>query len=447
MPILQDMPRARRRDRFAAWPTVCALVLFFASDYKLRVRENDQSIAGRADPFVLLEVGLYGLVALFLITHFDRPPRIRRMSAPVFVATAWVVVMVISATYSPYPVLAVIRGIELVIALSLARAIGRHADRGQLHRLAHWFIVFVAGSVIFGILFPMPRFPLQQDRFTWLRLHPVQAGIFVGVATVLAVLYLLAGSAGRPGPVWPRWVYALLLLLVGGGLIATNTRGATLGAGAGILLVALTTRTGRRKVDAAVLLGVAGIAVALASSAQIAAFFVRGEDARRLASLNSRTALWSEAWVFIREQPMYGWGLGATRGLFLNSLGLGGGHNAVINTLVDTGIVGCALWLGIVLMVGILAGRVRPVAVGVRWDRALILGILVFLVVDGIFTEAPAAAANVGSTWLLLLVGWLEVLRADVAAAARVPPAVPHRPEPRPVAVPLLAPRYSRRQR
>lgn len=447
MPILQDMPRARRRDRFAAWPTVCALVLFFASDYKLRVRANDQSIGGQADPFVLLEVGLYGLVALFLVTLMDGPPRIRRVSAPVFVATAWVVMMVVSATYSPYPVLAVIRAVELIVALSLVRAVGRRADRGQLHHFAHWFMVFVAASVIVGILFPMPRFPLQQDRFTWLRLHPVQAGIFVGVATVLAVLYLLAGAAARPGPTWPRWVYALLLLLVGGGLIGTNTRGATLGAGAAILLVALTTRTGRRKVDAAVLLGVAGIAVALASSAQIAAFFARGEDARRLASLNSRTELWSEAWVFIREQPMYGWGLGATRGLFLGSLGLGGAHNAIVNTLVDTGIVGCALWLGIVLVVGVLAARVRPVSVGVRWDRALILGLLVFLMVDGIFTEAPAAAANVGSTWLLLLVGWLEVLRADVTAAARVAPTVPYRPDPQPVVVPLLAPRYSRRQR
>jgi O-antigen ligase len=422
VPTLQDnlARRARPRNRFATWPTVCALVLFFASDYKLRVRANDQSIAGHADPFVLIEVGLYALVALFLVNRFGRPPRIRRVSAPVFVATAWVIVMVVSATFSPYPVLAVIRATELVIVLSLVRSIGRHADRGQLHHLAHWFMVFVAGSVIVGILFPMPRFALQQDRFTWLRLHPVQAGIFVGVATVLAVLYLLAGSAARPGPVWPRWVYALLLLLVGGGLIGTNTRGATLGAGAGILLIALTTRTGRRKVDAAVLLGVAGIAVALASSAQIAAFFVRGEDARRLASLNSRTALWSQAWTFIREQPMYGWGLGATRGLFLDSLGLGGAHNAVINALVDTGVVGCALWLGIVALVGVLAARVRPVSVGVRWDRALILGVLVFLMLDGIFTEAPAAAANVGSTWLLLLVGWLEVLRADVE---RGPPA------------------------
>jgi exopolysaccharide production protein ExoQ len=440
-----DAPRRRTLERFANWPTICALVLFVASDYKLRVRPNDQSIAGRSDPFVLLEVGLYALVALFLVTHFVGPPRIRRVSTPVFLATAWVVVMVVSVTYSPYPVLAAIRAAELVIVLSLARALARHGDRTQLHHLAHWFIVLVAGSVVFGILFPMPRFPRQQDRFTWLRLHPVQAGIFVGVATVLAVLYLLAGSAARPGPVWPRWVYALLLLLVGGGLIGTNTRGATLGAGAAVLLIALATRSGRRKLDAAVLLGVGGLAVTLASSAQIAAFFARGEDARRLATLNSRTTLWSEAWVFIREQPLYGWGLGASRGLFLESIGLGGAHNAVINTLVDTGIVGCALWLAIVISVTILAIRVRPASVGARWDRALILGVLIFLVVDGFFTEAPAAAANVASTWLLILVGWLDVLRSD-AAAARAAPVVPQRPNELPAAVPLLRRSYSRRQ-
>lgn len=452
MSILPPPAAQSRRERFAHWPTACALVLLVASDYKLRVRGTDQSISGNADPFVLLEIGLYGLVALFLLTRFGRPPRITRTSVPLFLASAWVVVMVISVAYSPYPVLGVIRAIELVIVLSLVRAIARHADRGQLHHLAHWFLVLVAASVVIGVLFPMPRFPLQQDRFTWLRLHPVQAGIFVGIATVVGVVYLLAGSSARPGPVWPRWVYGVLVAMVGGGLIATNTRGATLGAGVGALVVAFATRSGRRKVDAAVLLGVAGIAVTLASSAQIAAFFARGEDARRLASLNSRTELWGEAWVFIQQQPLYGWGLGASRGLFLESVGLGGAHNALINTLVDTGVLGCALWLAVVGAVAVGAGRV-PVSslVGARWDRALVLGVLVFLLVDGVFTEAPAAAANVGSTWLLLLIGWVDVLRADVLveragqAAAVPPPAARTRPGPVVVA-PLLNPTYVRRR-
>lgn len=435
---------ARRRERFTNWVTVCALMLLVASDYKLRVRPGDQSIAGNPDPFVLLEIGLYGLVALFLVSRFDRSPRVHRVSPPTFMAVAWVVVMVVSALYSPYPVLAVIRAAELVIVLTLVRTISRASDRAAMHHLAHWFVVLVAASVVFGILVPMPRFPLQQDRFTWLRLHPVQAGVFVGIATVLAVTYLLAGSAARPGPTWPRWVYAILLALVGGGLVATNTRGAALGAAAALLVIAFATRSGRRKVDAAILLGVAGVALVLGYSTQIAAFFARGEDAQKLTTLNSRTVVWSEAWTFVREKPVYGWGLGATRGLFQESLGLAGGHNAVVNALVDTGFVGCALWLGIVGAIVVGTIRIRPWAVGARWDRALILGVLVFLFVDGIFNEAPAAAANVGSTWLLLLVAWVDVLRVDVAAAEAVPVAA-HRAEASPLATPLLGRTYTRR--
>jgi exopolysaccharide production protein ExoQ len=426
--IAAQVAGAPRPGRQLSWVTVCALVLVVASDYKVRVRPNDQSISGNADLFVLLEIGLYGLVAAFLVLRFGRPPRVRRVTGPAFLAIAWVLVTAVSALYSPYPALATIRAVELVIVLLLARALARHASRAQLHQLAHGFILLVAASVVFGVLFPMERFPLQQDRFTWLRLHPVQAGIFVGIATVLAVLYLLAGSAPRPGPRWPRPVYAVLLTLVGGGLIGTNTRGATLGAAIGIGLIAFATRSGSRKVDIGVLLGVASIAVTLASSAQIAAFFARGEDARRLASLNSRTELWAEAMVFVREQPLYGWGMGATRGLFLDSTGLGGGHNALVNALVDTGLVGAALWLAMVLTVVILAALVPASVAGARWDRALILGIMVFLLTDSIFTDGPAAAANVASTWLLIMVAWVDVLRSDVAAARVAPDPVPVRP-------------------
>jgi O-antigen ligase len=422
------------------------LVVLVASDYKVRVRGNDQAISGSADPLVLLEVALYCAVAFFLVTRFGRPPRIRRTSVLMLVACAWVIVMVVSTLYSPYRTLAVVRAVQLVIVLVLAGVLRRHATRANLHELAHWFMVLVAGSVIIGVLFPMERFPLQQDRFTWLRLHPVQAGIFVGLATVLAVLYLLAGSAPRPGPRWPRAVYVVLLLLVGGGLVGTNTRGAALGAAAGLMLVAFAARSGRRKADIAVVLGVGAVAAAVGSSAQITAFFARGEDAQQLASLNSRTDLWSDAAVFIREQPLYGWGMGATRGLFLDTIGLGGGHNAVVNALVDTGIVGTAAWVVLVVTVLVQAVRLPAAGTSVRWDRALILGVIVFLLVDSIFTEGLAAPANVASTWLFVLVGWIDVARADAATPAPVePPVAVLLPLPNVRAVPLQT-RYTRRR-
>ncbi len=149
--------------------------------------------------------------------------------------------------------------------------------------------------------------------------------------------------------------------------------------------------------------------------------------------------------VFVGEQPLYGWGMGASRGLFLETIGLGGGHNAIVNALVDTGVLGAGLWLAMVLTVVVLAARVPAAVAGARWDRAVILGVIAFLLTDSIFTEGPAVAGNSASTWLLILVAWVDVLRADVRATEELPePAVAHAVAPVVQAVPLQT-RYSRR--
>ena len=73
-----------------------------------------------------------------------------------------------------------------------------------------------------------------------------------------------------------------------------------------------------------------------------------------------------------------------------------------------------------------IAARVPAAIAGARWDRALILGVMAFLLIDSIFTEGPAAPANSANTWLLILVAWVDVLRSDVAARSIPPkPAVP----------------------
>ena len=94
----------------------------------------------------------------------------------------------------------------------------------------------------------------------------------------------------------------------------------------------------------------------------------------------------------------------------MEETGLGGGHNALVNIAVELGLVGVICWLALVAT--LVAGLVRlPRSGPSAPDRSLLLGVVVFLLVDGIFFEGPAAVTNVASTWLLLAVGWLAVLR------------------------------------
>jgi O-antigen ligase len=397
-------PFAERR-----WPVLCVLALVVASDYKFRLRANDQAVAGNADPFVLLEIGLYVLVACFLFLRLRPSSRLVRADLLTYLVYAYAAVLAGSALYSPYPQLAAVRAVQVVILLALSRSIARRASPAAPHRIAHGFAVLITGSVAFGVLVPYPRLPSQPDRFTWLYVHPVQAGEMLAIAVVLLAGYLLTHGLPRCGPCWPPAVYAGLLAVCLGGLVATKTRGAVLGAITGILVLVWTRWRGRRKVEAGVVLAVVLIAIALSSSSAIESFFARGESAARLASLNSRTDLWGYAFELFPEHPLYGFGLTASRGLFLDSIGLGGGHNAAVNLLMDTGLFGLLCWLALLATMLVTAHRLTRGRPGLTADRCLVLALLLGLIVNSVFTEGLGAPANVACTWLFVLCAWLAV--------------------------------------
>lgn len=394
------------------WFALCALALITANDYKFRVRSPTDTLSGGADIFILAEIAVYGLVAAYLVLSQPGLPRPPRPPLAVLLTAAYVGLIVASVSYSPYKALAGVRALETLVLFALTATACARADRGDLHRFAHGFLVLVAGSVVYGVLVPSPPVSSTQvGRFTWLQVHPITAGVFVGISVLLALTYLLTRRRQRPGPVWPAWVYLVLLAVVTSGLLGTKTRNSVLGVVVGVLVLVWCLYRGRRR--AGVLLGlVLGVAaVALVATAQIVEYFVRGESAERLASLNSRTVLWSHAYEAIADQPVFGYGLSASRGIFLEETGLGGGHNALLNVGVDLGLLGLVVWLGLLLtVVGavIRMPSVGPGGVGV--DRALILATVAFLVVGGIFFEGLGSVANVAANWLFLLVAWVVVL-------------------------------------
>jgi hypothetical protein len=97
--------------------------------------------------------------------------------------------------------------------------------------------------------------------------------------------------------------------------------------------------------------------------------------------------------------------------LFVEQTGLGGGHNAVVNVLVDLGAVGIVLWSSMVLATVVAAVRARRrLPDDGLIDRAIVLAIVAFLLLDGIFYEGAGGVANVGATWMFACVGWATLM-------------------------------------
>lgn len=413
---------AARAARPPAWPVVCVLVLVVVSDFQFRLRENTEAVSGNADPFVLLEIGAYGCVAAFLFARFRPRPRLRRTSKMVYLGYAYAAVLALSALYSPYAALAVVRAGQVAVAVALFRCIALHTDTRTPHRIAHAFAVLMAGSVVFGVLVPFPRLPLQQERFTWLHVHPVQAGEMLAVATIVLAAYVITRGVERVGPRWPMGLYLLLLAICAGGLLATRTRGAVLGAVVGVVVVLWTRWRGARKFEVAAVGAVVGALVAVSGADAIEAYFARGETVDRLASLNARTDLWEHAFNLVAAHPLYGYGLTSSRGLFLESMGLGGGHNALVNLLVDTGLLGALLWLALLAAIGLTACRLLRKPGTTRVDGIVALAVLLGMVANSIFTEGLGSPANAAFTWLYLLHAWVLMARVEALRAQEAPP-------------------------
>ncbi|OHV39874.1 MULTISPECIES: O-antigen ligase family protein [Pseudofrankia] len=430
-PVRMPMPRLLPSENRWALAFVI-LPLMLASDYKLRLRDQQATVSGQPDIFIFIEIGVYAAVAAVLLLTVARAPAGRRSATVINLAWIFAIYCVCAGLWSPYRQLALVRGAQLLLTVAIAQTIARRASRRQLHGLAHAFVALVAASVLFGRVHPFPPVSnLTAGRFTWLYVHPVVAGIYAGAATVIVTGYLV--RAGRPHRVWPDWVYRVLLVIVGYGLLATQTRGALSGAVVAILLVIVLGARGARRADLLLTIGILATIGVITSSDTILGYLTRGESTEQLATLNDRTNLWTLAYQAFEQKPLTGWGFTASRGIFYSQIGLGGGHNAFINIMVDGGLVGVVLWLA---MLGGLAVALRHlwrrVAPTERADLTMLTALVVFLLIDGLTAEHMAAPANVANILLFVLVGWTGTLLRVSARRRALPPPPPPRPRPQP---------------
>lgn len=404
------------------WLAISAVLVIFASDYQLRQRAPSDALEGSVDYAILVELALYGLVVAYFALTRVRLPRLGSLRTPMYLACIFAMLIAFSLTYTPYPQYAAVRVAQMGVLLLIVLAAATHADRAHFHRFAHAYLALITLSVLYGVVFPTaPMNRLQQGRFTWLAIHPTVSGVLAGLATIVAAAYLLSGRRPRPGPMWPQPVYLTLLAVVGSALLRSHTRGAVAGAVAGIIVLVLASKRGRALIETALVSTALGVTVVLALSAPIVDFFRRDASDEKLASLNSRTDLWEIAMTAFADNPLLGYGVTATQGIFFEQTGLGGGHNAVVNVLVDLGMIGFLVWVA--LIISVLAGAWKLSSGGgtqLGLDRALLLSGLAFLLVNSVFFEGLGAVTNIASTWLFISVAWLCVAQRAETKAGRL---------------------------
>jgi len=148
--------------------------------------------------------------------------------------------------------------------------------------------------------------------------------------------------------------------------------------------------------------------VGATSSNPVAEFLFRGQRAEDVETLNGRAELWEGALTLLREQPVFGYGYQGSRRLLLDILPWAGhAHNAMIEALLDLGVLGATLiWLpvGVCFFRGVVKGGHDP---GVQsWCRAVILGVVSFMVVNSM---GDASFAGTPSFDVFLMMGCILV--------------------------------------
>ena len=220
----------------------------------------------------------------------------------------------------------------------------------------------------------------------------------LGAHCALAVGMLLVG---RMTWKW-RWTVVLpLAAFFGVTLLCTHSRTSCLMvAAAGALIAA-------RKNAGLLALAVAGLAGAVllgeaggADWIRMLNMLTRENDVHEIATFTGRTELWGTAIDYIRQSPVWGYGYGCSRYLFLDAAAFPATHphNLFLDTAVETGIIGALIETAMfVALIRRLIVRPCPFA-----DTVLVLVAVMGLVEVPVFNPLPEAFTL---SWMLAL-GW-----------------------------------------
>lgn len=424
-PVASARSRAEQR---LLW--IVPLVMIVATEYKVRRRSIDEALAGAVDPMIAVELGIYGLIGAWAIWRLAPAPP--RMTALTMVMWGYILTTATSGLYSTFPLLAMARSVQLVIIGAVIHLLAVDGTIGTVRRFLHGWIVLMSLSILIGLAYVAPTTTAQVGRFTWLSVHSVSAGSMLALS--ICVLFGLWLAAGRPVAAerlpWPRAVYGSLLVVQVIFLLLTRTRGSIGATFVAIGVMALVWSGTRMKPQLVLGCIVAGGALMLAFGESILRYLTRGESAASIGTFNRRTEIWTLAWESFLGRPLHGLGFTSAKGVFFDETGLGGAHNAVINVMIDSGLIGLFWWTALIVAAVMALSRQRRMrswiyggpletdgATGsIRSDHLTLGGVILASLLNSITTEGLGAGVNVSAIWLFFAVAWLTILDREARA-------------------------------
>ena len=423
----------------ARWPaetmSACVFAILIAST-KFRLRDPTASLSGAIDAQIMLELGLFACVGLALIVVVRGPSFVwRPLTVSEKALCTYAVVAFASIVWSTEPSLTLIRAWQLATTLGFAIVLVRVFPPRQALRAVAWPLL--VDAILFAVmakLFPFAK-GTQVDflgihRFSWFAVHPIDAATFVALGVLFVAGELLFADAPLRLRLFrvPLWLYLAPLSAV---LIVTHSRGPLLACVAAVAIVATRRAVGvfagSLIVATLLMIGVVTVnrgetvstvlASVQASQNPVARLLFRGQTAEEFESFTDRDQVWSLAEQLIASRPVAGYGYQGSRSYLLAVVPWAAyAHNALLQTLLDLGIIGALLlWLPFVrtVFVGSLSDA--------RFDadtlatRGIALSIALFLLVSSFSSESFAAAPGYQTVLLFTCILAADQVRGRAA--------------------------------
>jgi O-antigen ligase len=396
------------RPRFAL---SAAIAIVLIAGTKLRIRDASDTLEGAIDLQIVAELAFYAIIGTAVAAICWSHDVLRQLTRTEKLILGYAALAALSTAWSAAPALTFIRAAQLttvaLLAIAAARVLGESPALWAACVSVAVYVI-VCASLAATLPFAAQTYESAEGfRFSWFSMHPIEAGTLAAIGT-LGLLSTTLLTRRRVVGIPPLFFVAAL----GAVLILTNSRGPLLACLAGAATLVLLQVEARTRA-ALVLTGgtLAGAYVAFGpdltswfadlanQDTVISRLLFRGETADTLLQLNGRLDLWETVRPSIAAHPFLGYGYQASRGVMLDAADWAAyAHNALLQTMLDLGVVGTIALLAIVAsgLVGVARGHQHG------WMRATVGALLVFLVLNSISNESFAAAPGFDTLLLFM---------------------------------------------
>jgi len=384
-----------------------AFVLLVLAHVKFRNRDAGAALSGELDAQVLFELFLYGIVFFIAAANFALLPEDRvdhKPTANEIYLFLFVFLAGLSAFWSYAPAVTAVRSFQWLILYCFMFEAVRHLKPPQF--LVSFGISLLSGVLLCSLvaaLFPSLRAIepshkmmaglLSPSRFSWFAVHPLDAASEVGatITFVLSTMFWSKRHYSQRLLRLPLSVYLLPLVVI---LIATRARGAIAATLAATIAMALKRYRTLRVVSwFGAAIGVLMLLVfvnggldanLLESGSGVSQYLLRGGSSAQLLSLNGRTELWRGVIRLVMKRPLLGYGFVSARKVLPNmvSWDAGEAHDTYLELLLGLGIIG--EMLALIPLTRTLFGTIQSDSHSAEWVNGLILGTMIFLMINGI---------------------------------------------------------------